>query len=290
MAKIDRLNGNVEPFGVNATGSNRTVFGSDSQTPTISDTLDDNINVEYKLGWEFVGVSGLPPLEYFNGSMYANSALTTYLYQMGVAEWNNSQEYFTNSIANEGGILYKAIQDNIGNQPSLDGGVNWVNAVDIPDATTTIKGKVEKATQTEMNNGTADKYPDATAVKTYVDNQVATGLVQDGNNTIAFNNTVVVNTWTDLDLTSIVGTNKAKLEILVVMDQTSDVVFRIKGETRQPSDNLTLGRGVSNARVDQNEYEVFVIHTDATGFAQYNISDTTGTPNMQIEVLTYVVL
>lgn len=40
----------------------------------------------------------------------------------------------------------------------------------IPDATTDDKGLVEKATQTEMDNGIADKFPDAGTIKNYLAN------------------------------------------------------------------------------------------------------------------------
>lgn len=50
-------------------------------------------------------------------------------------------------------------------------------------ASTTTTGVVEKATPTEMNNGTADKYPDAQLVKSFIDtlSKSITGLVVTNN-------------------------------------------------------------------------------------------------------------
>ena len=121
MAEITRYNGNIKPFAADALSLERTVFGDTAQ----SDTLADNINAEWFRGWGIVGVNELPTKQDFNAAMYTSTALTAYLYQMGVPEWNTSQEYFTGSITNEGGTLYKAVQDNTGEQPSLDDGSNW---------------------------------------------------------------------------------------------------------------------------------------------------------------------
>jgi len=53
MAKIDRFNGNLKAFGINAVGGERTVFGDVAQ----SDTLDANINTDFLRGWGIVGVN-----------------------------------------------------------------------------------------------------------------------------------------------------------------------------------------------------------------------------------------
>ena len=52
-------------------------------------------------------------------------------------------------------------------------GANETMTLDIPDATTTVKGTVEAAETAEMTAGTADKFPDAAEVKTYVDTEIA---------------------------------------------------------------------------------------------------------------------
>ena len=129
MAQVTRFDGNVEPFAHEALGTERTVFGAETQ----SDALDDNINTDFFRGWGIVGVNQLPTKQDFNAFAYTSTALSTYLFQMGVPEWNTNQEYFTGSIANVAGVLYRAVQDNTGVDPTGDDGTNWVlaNQLDI---------------------------------------------------------------------------------------------------------------------------------------------------------------
>lgn len=122
MAKITRYDGNLKPFADDSLGTERTVFGAETQ----SDALDDNINADFLRGWGIVGVNQLPTKQDFNAFAYTSTALTSYLYQMGIAEWNASQEYFTGSITNKAGILYRAVQDNDGVDPATDDGSNWL--------------------------------------------------------------------------------------------------------------------------------------------------------------------
>jgi len=53
MAKIIRKTGDVKAFGSNATSTNRTVFGAETQ----SDTLDDNVTADLLTGWQIVGAN-----------------------------------------------------------------------------------------------------------------------------------------------------------------------------------------------------------------------------------------
>lgn len=122
MAKITRYTGNLPAFGSAATGTNRTVFGDITQ----SDSLDDNINADYQLGWEIVGPSEQPSLEDFNALGFTHGQLLAYLHQAGVAEWDSAQEYFSGAVTNRNGVLYTSqINANIGNDPILDTGTNW---------------------------------------------------------------------------------------------------------------------------------------------------------------------
>ena len=121
-----RFNGNVVPFADDATSTNRTVFGGTTQ----SDTLDDNLNADFKKGWEIVGLNDNPTREDFNGMGYTLGALTAYLYEMGISEWNASQNYRTNSrTTGSDGKIYKSLTGttgipNVGNNPTTDS-VNW---------------------------------------------------------------------------------------------------------------------------------------------------------------------
>ena len=59
---IARFNGNVVPFADDSTSTNRTVFGGVTQ----SDAIDDNLNADFKKGWEIVGLNDNPTREDFN--------------------------------------------------------------------------------------------------------------------------------------------------------------------------------------------------------------------------------
>jgi len=122
MTKIIIPNINIKPFASESVGTERTVFGDDTQ----SDLLVDNLNSDWFRGWGIVGVNGLPTKQDFNGGMYTSSALTTSYFQMGVPEWRSNQEYFVGSIANVAGELYKAVQINTGVLPTSDDGSNWL--------------------------------------------------------------------------------------------------------------------------------------------------------------------
>lgn len=123
MAKINRFDGDVVAFGSGALGTERTVFGDVIQ----SDALDDNINLDFIRGWGIVSVNENPTKQDFNAAMFTATQLLAYLHQMGVAEWNTSQEYHTRSIAYRLGTLYRSVIDsNTGNDPSIDDGTNWV--------------------------------------------------------------------------------------------------------------------------------------------------------------------
>jgi len=117
-----RYDGNVVPFAVDATDDNRTVFGDTTQ----SDDINDNLNDDFKKGWEIVGVNDNPTKQDFNGLAFTVSNLVAYLYQQGIAEWNTNQNYMINSFAmgSDGKIYQSLTDDNQGNDPTTDGD-NW---------------------------------------------------------------------------------------------------------------------------------------------------------------------
>ena len=129
MAKITRYTGNLLPFGINATGTHRTVFGGVAQ----SDTLDGNIISDFLVGWENgVDINGFPPEQFFNATTFVATQLSAYLHQSGIAEWDSLQEYYIGNLTNVAGVIYKSKTDaNIGNDPTSSP-ANW----EIPDAAT----------------------------------------------------------------------------------------------------------------------------------------------------------
>lgn len=103
MAKITRYNGNVQAPASTATGTERTVFGDTSQ----SDDLTTNVTSDLLRGWGgVVGVGGVPPMQWFNAVAYVLGQFNAYLHQMGIAEYNATQEYHQDSVVTYGGVLY----------------------------------------------------------------------------------------------------------------------------------------------------------------------------------------
>ena len=124
MAKIARYSGNVQAFGSAALGTERTIFGSASQ----SDTLTANMVASFFRGWKAgVNPDGYPTEQWFNAIGFVATQLSAYLHQVGVAEWDAAQEYDTNSYCNYGGVLYKSLIDsNVGVTPGTDP-TKWQN-------------------------------------------------------------------------------------------------------------------------------------------------------------------
>ena len=103
MAKISRLDDNVQAFAVDALSNERTIFGT---TTTGDDTLDNNVNADFLRGWGIVGPSDEPTREDFNALGFVLGQFIAYLHQVGLPEWNGNQEYHQYSMANEDGSIY----------------------------------------------------------------------------------------------------------------------------------------------------------------------------------------
>lgn len=115
MAKINRFNGNLQAPASAALGTERTLFGTASQ----SDDLTDQFNADLLRGWGIVGPSDQPTLQDFNAMGFTLGQIHAYLHQMGVAEYNALQEYHLGSITNVAGVLYVSLVDNnVGNAPA----------------------------------------------------------------------------------------------------------------------------------------------------------------------------
>lgn len=104
--KFERPNSNIVPFGTNANENKRFAFGTNNYTNDINENLNDS----FKLGWETVGINSKPPRQWFNGLAYAATYLTSYLFQTGIPEWNENQEYYINSITKgSDGKIYRSL-------------------------------------------------------------------------------------------------------------------------------------------------------------------------------------
>lgn len=122
MAKITRYDGNFKAFGSDATGTERTVFGSTAQT----DDLTTNLGAEYQRGWGVLPSGQKPPKQYFNGALFGTSQAVAYLHQAGVAEWNGEQEYHAGSITNRNGQIFVCLKnDHVSASAPETDSTNW---------------------------------------------------------------------------------------------------------------------------------------------------------------------
>ncbi|WP_446186128.1 hypothetical protein [Erwinia sp. 1181_3] len=134
MSKIERYQGNVQAFASNAQGLERTVFGGTTQ----ANDLTSQVTAAFLRGWGIVGPSEHPSLEDFNAAMHAMSQFIAYQHQMGVPEWNNTQEYYTGSVCVRNGEVYISLSDsNVGSVPPS---AKWTLALTAKNALANISG------------------------------------------------------------------------------------------------------------------------------------------------------
>lgn len=147
MAKIVRYNGNLVPFASSSLGTERTIFGEVTQ----ADDITSQFTPDFLRGWGIVGPSDQPTLQDFNAVSYTHGQILAYLHQVGVAEFNVTQEYHLHSYTNSAGILYKSlVNGNTGNTPASSP-ASWQNIA--PLGSTTVAGLLEVATNAEMAAG-----------------------------------------------------------------------------------------------------------------------------------------
>lgn len=134
MSKIERYQGNVQAFALNAQGLERTVFGGTEQ----ANDLTSQVTAAFLRGWGIVGPSEHPSLEDFNAAMYAMSQFIAYQHQVGVPEWHAEQEYNTGSVCVRSGEAYISLSDsNVGSAPPS---AKWTLALTVKNATANISG------------------------------------------------------------------------------------------------------------------------------------------------------
>lgn len=123
MSKITRYSGNVVPFANNAQAGERFIFGSSTEQ---SNDLTTLVSANYLRGWGVVGPSDFPPLEWFNAQAFTSTQFIAYLHQIGIAEWNEDQEYHENSATNRNGVLYYCkTNDHVSATPPESDPTNW---------------------------------------------------------------------------------------------------------------------------------------------------------------------
>jgi hypothetical protein len=122
---MERVDADLVPFAQNNPSGYRFAFGTDTATDDINVNYNDNI----KKGWGTTP-NEFPEVEDFNAFAYTSGYLTSYLYQMGISEWNNKQKYRQYSrVIGSDGKIYKAktgtdLVPNVNQNPTTDF-VNW---------------------------------------------------------------------------------------------------------------------------------------------------------------------
>ena len=156
-----------------------------------------------------------------------------------------------------------------------------------------VNGKIAtEALQTDSTAPTADA---ALANKKYVDD-TKTGTADLTISTTAFagNPVSTVTSWTDIDLSAIVGTNAALvyLRIVQVGGATTDIAFRTNGASVSVGmdSNSTYGAGVSAVTLADNNIGYVLVLTDSSGIMEHKAgaSGTGETYNIFVEAFMIV--
>ena len=130
MAKLTRFTqqvfgstaaaGRMSEFGSLANGSPATYSGS-TITPAIVQTLSN-----YLQGWDGAVIGGnSPALQDMNALQYLFSYQLGYLLQQGIAEYDPTTTYYTNSFVSFNGVVYVSLRDNNVGTPVNTGSSSW---------------------------------------------------------------------------------------------------------------------------------------------------------------------
>jgi hypothetical protein len=118
MPKLTRKTQKI--FGGNTSAEgNIAVFGSLADTtPRYSNDPDEIQSERYSAGWLGATVrNNVAPLQDMNALQYLFSYQLVYLFQSGVPEWKDDQDYYNGSFCRSGGTLYVSTQDNNTGKP-----------------------------------------------------------------------------------------------------------------------------------------------------------------------------
>ena len=127
MAKLTRVI--QKTFGSLGPAGDFGVFGSKANPPqTFS---QDPVAIQslqaFLQGWgqSIVG-NYQPPMEDMNSLFLLAFRQLAYIFQEGIPEWETGTSYYIGSLCKLNGIIYNSLVDNnFGNDPSIDSGTNW---------------------------------------------------------------------------------------------------------------------------------------------------------------------
>jgi len=152
----------------------------------------------------------------------------------------------------------------------------------------TYPAEVSILDEDDMTSDSATSLASQQSIKAYVDTTSTTQAQAYGMN---YDGTVVVSgtlatSYTDLDLSSIVGTNRALVYLRVLLDRSTQTFFRTNGDTVDVSSRSGItGNGVSAGSTGPTIGNCMVM-TDASGVIEYS-SDNGGNGASTITVVAY---
>ncbi len=101
------------------------------------------------LGW----IAEKPAYQFFNYILGRIDDMLAHFEEQAVPDWHTDTEYLIGGLAmGSDRLVYRAVQANTGNDPTVDGGTNWLPF--IRTASTSVAGIVELANATETQAGT----------------------------------------------------------------------------------------------------------------------------------------
>lgn len=131
MSKIPRVM--QKQFGSQGPVGDFGIFGSKANPPQTFSTDPTAIQSlqAFLNGWGSSIIGNYePPMEDMNSLFLLVFRQLAYVFQEGISEWEVGTTYYIGSIVKVNGALYNSlVDDNTGNDPSLDSGANWAQGI-----------------------------------------------------------------------------------------------------------------------------------------------------------------
>lgn len=160
MAKLPRKTQKIfcsKPTSENQTSVFGTMKTADKQYSMDIEELQSN--AAYEQGWKSATIASYKPfMEDFNTLNYINTSQLAYLFQQGVAEWDNGTAYYINSIVKAvtptGDLkLYRSLtDDNINNNPTASNSAHWTLLTQTDDVANVDLSNLSAAGQLKFDN------------------------------------------------------------------------------------------------------------------------------------------
>lgn len=167
-----------------------------------------------------------------------------------------------------GGVLYSGVGLTVVGNATIGGTLDVTGNIDPTSYETTNGGFKD---EDSMASASATNIYSGESIKAYIDAQIAANIGTAGqwhHDGTKVYNTNAPTTFTDLDLSAYVGSNRALVYLKVknVSGSARDYKFRENGET---DTQATTSKGTSNARLGPDKYVYLMVETDANGIIEW---------------------